>query len=219
MRRRNQYDRVPGVKTFLLALAAAAAAVAPSHAQLSAITPLDKTGRVTYFIAPGLPGSEYRTSDRELAVWALQAWSRAVGGKLRFDAAPESSALLQVHWVPAGAGQYGEMRPLVVDGRRGAAVYIRPDTNALGPDIARLSREDPLVREAIVYLTCLHELGHALGLDHTDDYRDIMYSFAFGGDIPGYFMRYRKQLGVREDIRKVSGLSEEDVEVVRRLYR
>ena len=47
--------------------------------------------------------------------------------------------------------------------------------------------DDKLLRDAIVYLTCLHETGHALGLQHTDAFADIMYSFQYGGDIDGIF--------------------------------
>jgi hypothetical protein len=184
------------------------------------LAPLDAKGLVTYFVAEGTPGSQYRASDRELAIWALQTWERSIGGGLKFEpAAAERDALVQVHWVPASAGQYGEMRSLFVNGRRGAAVFVRPDTEALGPDIARLAREDALLRDTIVYLTCLHELGHALGLSHTADYRDIMYFFGYGGDIPGFFTRYRNQLRSRNDIQKVAGLSEADVAAVRGLYR
>jgi hypothetical protein len=129
-----------------------------------------------------------------------------------------TQAQVRVHWVAPGGGQYGEMRPLLVRGRRGAAVYIRPDTNALGVQIAGMARTDPLLRETIVYLTCLHELGHALGLEHTAGYRDIMYFFGYGGDIPGFFTRYRKQLKTRADIPNTSGLSADDVARVRALY-
>jgi predicted Zn-dependent protease len=78
---------------------------------------------------------------------------------------------------------------------------------------------DPLLRETIVYLTCLHETGHALGLAHTAAFADIMYSFQFGGDIAEYFGRYRRQLSARQDIRKHSGMSEDDRMRINQLYR
>ncbi|MGI8743295.1 MAG: hypothetical protein ACR2NN_12140 [Bryobacteraceae bacterium] len=53
-----------------------------------------------------------------------------------------------------------------------------------------------------MYLTCLHETGHALELPHTADFEDIMYSFQFGGNIPEYFGRYRRKLKLRGDIRR-----------------
>ncbi|MGI9259567.1 MAG: matrixin family metalloprotease [Gammaproteobacteria bacterium] len=184
----------------------------------SALAPLAASDEITYFISEGSADSKYRAADRELAEWALEAWERSAKGALRFSPGPESSALLRVYWVPANFGLYGEMRPILVDGERGAAVYIRPDTEALGEQIAKRSREDSLFRDAVVYLTCLHELGHALGLEHTAEFADIMYFFGFGGDIPGFFGRYRDELHIRDNIADVAGLSEGDLEQLQTLY-
>lgn len=201
-----------------LVMAAVIVATATASAQtLAPLQPLP-TGRVTYFIAEGEPQSAFRETDVELATWALRAWEKALDGILRFEQAAENEALVRVHWVPPNFGLYGEMRPLLVRGRRGAAVYIRPDTNALGNEIARMANADPLLRDTVVYLTCVHELGHALGLEHTAAYADIMYFFGYGGDIPGFFARYRKQLKSRADIATLSGISADDLRRVRQLY-
>jgi hypothetical protein len=204
--------------TCWLLLLGAAPSIATNAQELMPLVPLDSSGRITYFVAEGIQRSQYRASDRELAVWALQAWARASDGKLHFDPAAEEDALLRVYFVPANEGHYVEIRAILVNGRRGSAVFIRPDTNALGPAIATLTESDPLWRDTIVYLTCLHETGHALGLVHTDQFADIMYSFQFGGDIPAYFGRYRDGLESRDDIANVSGVSVGDLEQMRALY-
>jgi len=194
-----------------------ATALLPAQS-IPTLGPLDAAGRVTYFIANGEAGSAFKPADRDLATWALSAWERASDGRLRFEPSAEEAALLRVHWVPASGGQYGEMRSMRLGDRRGAAVFIRPDTDALGTDIGGAARRDSLLRDAIVYLTCLHELGHALGLTHTSDIRDIMYYFGFGGDIPGFFSRYRARLRTRDDVPGVAGLSDADIARVRALY-
>jgi hypothetical protein len=207
--------------SFYVTIAAAILAVgAVARAQILApLGPLEDGGVVTYFIALPLEDAEARPGDADLAIWALESWQRAAGGALRFvPAANEDEALVRLYWVPAAGGQYGEMRPLEVEGRRGAAVYIRPDTTALGDQVATRAGLDPLFRDTIVYLTCLHELGHALGLAHTAEFDDVMYFFGFGGDIGEFFGRYRRTLRARDDIRGSPGLSAGDLAQLEALY-
>ena len=146
-------------------------------------------------------------ADTELAAWALEAWQSASDGKLRFTrVTAEDHARIRIYWVNGSTGLYGETVPTVVDGKPGAAIYVLPDLTQLGPQIAAAGQKDRLFRHTVVYLTCLHESGHALNHAHTADFDSIMYSFRYGGDILEYFARYRRLLKTREDIPKHAGI-------------
>ena len=150
-------------------------------------------------------------SDVQLAEWALQAWQASSDGKLHLEKTDRmTQANIRLHWADSEQGQYGETRSFFADGLRGAEVFVRPDLRAMGPEISSAASKDDLLRETIVYLTCLHETGHALGLPHTADFADIMFSFQYGGDVPEYFGRYRRKLSARADITKNSGISPQD---------
>ncbi len=142
--------------------------------------------------------------DPDLASWAMEAWEKASAGKLTLvKTGDPDKAQIRFHWVGPREGMYGETR--------GGDVYVRP---SIAPPAGR----DSLLRDAVVYLTCLHESGHALGLPHTAAFDDIMYNFQYGGDLVEYFARYRRKLGKREDIRSHSGLSEPDRARLREIY-
>ena len=156
-----------------------------------------------YWVEPcTAPENVCHAGDPELAQWAMEAWQEASGGKLTLEkTTSEEKAHIRLYWSGGRPGLYGEARPILVEGVRGAEVYVvTPEAGS----------SDTLLRDAIVYLTCVHETGDALGLAHTAAFADIMYSFQYGGDIPEYFGRYRRKLATRGDIRKTSALSEAD---------
>ncbi|MGD8340740.1 MAG: hypothetical protein PVH89_08150 [Gammaproteobacteria bacterium] len=206
---------IPGRGCLWLALAVCAVGARSVDAQgpapLELIAPLDNDTGLGFFVANSVSDDPALRADAELCTWALDDWVRHSQGRIRVTVADEGDALIRVYFDALRAGQYGEMRPIRVSGRRGAEVYVRADTEALGPDIASAVRADPLLRETIVYLTCLHEIGHALGMVHTADFEDVMYFFGFGGDIDAFFGRYRARLERRRDIVNESGLSGGDI--------
>lgn len=174
---------------------------------------------LTYYLEPCADQSTgCEPGDVQLAQWALDLWQRALPGapQLQRVDTPDT-ARLQLHWATARNGLYGEMRPIEVQGHRGAAVYVRPTMTGLGPGIAEAAAKDKLLRDTIVYLTCVHELGHAFGLQHTAEYADIMYTFQKGGDIPEYFQRFRRTLHSRADLAQASALSEGDKAQIREM--
>ena len=163
-----------------------------------------KAADVTYWVEPCtmMASLACAPEDVDLARWAFAAWETASEGGLHFvESKDRAKALFRLVWAQKNGGLYGETEPIAVNGRRGAEIHVLAEPPNQG---------DRLMRDAIVYLTCLHESGHALGLNHTRAFPDIMYSFQYGGDIPEYFGRYRRRLMTREDIRRNSGMSPAD---------
>jgi hypothetical protein len=210
----------------MLRFTAAGIALASVLAALQALQlpppTLDARAAIPYFIENGRSVPGYRDTDRELARFALDAWSRESGGVLKFSEASDASAikdaLIRFRWVSSGGGTYGETEYVRVNGKPGAIVNVMPDVSLQGEPLATLAAADVLLRDTIVYLTCVHELGHAVGLQHTHNFEDIMFYFGYGGDLVRYFTRYRTQLKSRDDIRKYSGLSDGDRRTLHDLY-
>ena len=171
---------------------------------LGALVQAASPQKYSYWVEPCThPETDCQPYDTQLADWAFRAWQNAARGSIEFNRVQDMrGARIRIFWASAEQGLYGETRGVMVDGKPGAEVFVRPAPLPLNGD--------QLLRDAIVYLTCLHETGHALGLMHTAVFDDIMYSFQYGGDIPEYFGRYRRRLQSRDDIRKYSGMSDAD---------
>lgn len=143
---------------------------------------------------------------------AMQTWTTASEGRLTLQRTlVRDDAGIQVFFVRDGAN-YGETLPHV-DAATG--LIDRADV-AIAADVP----VDPLTRQIVAYLTALHELGHAIGLEHTASFSDIMYLFRRPEDGPRYFGNYRALLRSANDIggARATGLSADDVKALRDLY-
>ena len=143
---------------------------------------------------------------------AIATWTRAADGRLTLQrTASRDSALIRVRFARAD-GIYGETAPRI-DRTSGlitsAEVLIAGDVTG-----------DEVGQHIVIYLTALHELGHALGLPHTNVFDDIMYSFRRPDDGERYFGAYRRRLRSDDDIgaEVATGLSSADVSALQALY-
>jgi hypothetical protein len=144
---------------------------------------------------------------------ALATWTQAADGRFVLQRTTTSDrALIRVRFARAD-GIYGETSPRIDR----ATGFIAAANVLIAGDVPG----DTLGQHIVIYLTALHELGHALGLPHTNAFDDIMYSFRRPDDGERYFGAYRRRLRSDEDIgtARASGLSPADVTALEALYR
>jgi hypothetical protein len=185
-----------------------AAALAPTTGIAMASRP---RWRPTDRIPVWIEKAPRRTGDREMVRRALQAWSAASDGALVFQEVEEfPSTGIRVRF-GAAEGRYGEALPLT-----------GPDGQIVRADVLLADgfEGDTLHQRVVTYLTALHEVGHALGLEHTSRFEAAMYQFRQPGDPDRYFGRYRSRAASADAIGGLAGngLSTADVKALRQLY-
>jgi hypothetical protein len=152
----------------------------------------------------------------QLVERAMQTWTKAAAGAFTLRRTFVSlDAGIRIYFNGAG-GNYGETRPRIDPGTS----LINSADVAIAADAPIEVAVDATARDIIVYLTALHELGHALGLEHTTNFDDIMYLFRQPGDGQRYFGNYRKLLRSADDIGSAmaTGLSAHDLATLHQLY-
>jgi hypothetical protein len=196
-------DRLPIIAAVLIVTAAAtvtAVAAGAAHWPAGAV--------IRVWVDPvGAPPGGDALIER-----AMKTWTDAARGRFRLErASRKDDAGVRVHFFTRD-WRYGmtQARPDPHTGLiTGAEVVVAADADG-----------DALDHRIVIYLTALHELGHALGLSHSADINDIMYLFRLEGDGERFFGAYRKRLRSADDIGSAlaTGLSAEDVRVLRSLY-
>jgi hypothetical protein len=197
----------PGAIIAAALVCAIAGTDAQSGPQRRAGTRWEKGALILVLIdAHGAPAAAEALVER-----AMTTWTEAAEGHFTLRKTTASDgANVRVHFV-SGNAIYGEARPRVGPTGDIIAADVRINGDVSG---------DAIDRRIILYLTALHELGHAIGLPHTDEFSDIMYSFRRPDDGARYFGAYRRRLRTSEDIgsARATGLSAGDLAALRTLY-
>jgi hypothetical protein len=125
---------------------------------------------VPYAIIPGGPAS-YSSEMAFEARGAVDAWGSTVAGVRLIETSDTMAALLTLRWVDTLGGERGGYTDVTWDrsGRiRRAQIYLATHATTSNRELSGESRRE----------IALHEIGHALGLPHSNRPTDVMYPIA-----------------------------------------
>lgn len=143
---------------------------------------------------------------------ALEVWTTAAQGRVELRRVTSREAAAVLVRFASNETDFGETLPLA-DSRTG--LLVRAEVT-----LANDLRGDRLSQQVALYLTALHEIGHALGLAHQPDFASIMYRFRSPADGERFFNRYRVKLKSADAIGTpaATGLADGDIQALQALY-
>ena len=129
---------------------------------------------LTVYIKPGdgVPG--FRPEYTQLAKDAFEEWSAAANGEFKFRFVDDAKqAVIRVSWTDDPA-KLAKIEPF----QAGSAEFIVGDFGIDSANIVLLTSKPVSLTKMTdnsMHWAILHEIGHAMGLSHSDDTHDLMY--------------------------------------------
>lgn len=130
------------------------------------------------FVNEGTGVQGYKPHYRSYVNRAMDAWCKASGGKLSYTMVNSAKAAdLTVTWLcrPIKLNEGGKLR--VKQGDTKTYPYGSAEINHADVELNCMHMFDAgkELESGQVASLCMHEIGHALGLDHSSNFNDVMY--------------------------------------------